>query len=292
MPMPTDLTLNATAFLQKRYPQATVSHKELTFHSPVTGAVFTGSVLIAQDPAAGVKQRLIAITDLGSDPNILGIYYAANERLSELDSSIYISHSNANVTSHAIDTTQMLFSPKVVLYTNNLHMPHRQLIETFTQINVLIEIVNEADMYSTVFISYGGPDEQAASHINAYLKRHGIQTSFFLDDATPGEKLHRWMHNGVNSHDRVLLICSEQSLSRPGVLNEIERVLEREAKEGGSSILMPITLDDYVYTDWAPDRRDLADQVRTRIIIKIDMSKHKPGKHDPQLDRLVKALAR
>ena len=76
------------------------------------------------------------------------------------------------------------------------------------------------------------------------------------------------MHDGVNNHDRVLLVCSEESLTRVGVLNEIERVLEREAKEGGSEVLIPITLDDYVYGDWAPDRKDIADQIRSRVITK------------------------
>jgi hypothetical protein len=84
----------------------------------------------------------------------------------------------------------------------------------------------------------------------------------------PGQKLHRVMHEQINNHDRVLLVCSEHSLSRLGVLNEIERVLEREAREGGKEILIPITLDDHVYQDWAQDRPDLAQQIRSRVITK------------------------
>ena len=43
-----------------------------------------------------------------------------------------------------------------------------------------------------------------------------------MTNAKPGDKLHRMMHEGVNKYDHVLLICSENSLVRPGVLNEIE----------------------------------------------------------------------
>ena len=100
------------------------------------------------------------------------------------------------------------------------------------------------------------------------------------------------MHEEINRHDRVLLICSEASLTRPGVLNEIEKVLEREAKEGGTEILMPVTLDDYVYADWAPERRDTADQVRSRVITRIGLRTASGGQPDAQLEKVVKALSR
>jgi hypothetical protein len=99
------------------------------------------------------------------------------------------------------------------------------------------------------------------------------------------------MHDEINKHDRVLLICSKAALSRPGVLNEIERVLEREAREGGREILIPIALDDYVKSEWAPGRPDLAAQIRTRVIATIDMSCGVSGPR-AQLDKLVKALLR
>lgn len=96
------------------------------------------------------------------------------------------------------------------------------------------------------------------------------------------------MHDGVNKHDRVLLVCSERALTRAGVLNEIERVLEREAKESGTNILIPITLDDFVYGDWAPERKDIANQVRTRVITKIIADYEE--KFEEQIDRIVSSL--
>lgn len=131
--------------------------------------------------------------------------------------------------------------------------------------------------YRSVFISYGGPDEGSAKHLAEVLESHGVTVWWFTRDAVPGQKLHRLMFDGVASHDRIVLLCSESSLSRNGVLNEIERVLEREAREGGSGILIPISLDDYVFSRWRPARTDLADQVRSRVIADYDDVLHGDG---------------
>lgn len=138
----------------------------------------------------------------------------------------------------------------------------------FTRDAMYQDLLAGIQNYSNVFICYGEPDAEIATAINARLKSQGIETWFFPDDAPPGEKLHRVMSTGISTHARTLLICSKASLSRSrsGVLNELERVMELEAKEGGSTRLIPITIDQYVYEDWAPERGDLADQIRSRVI--------------------------
>ena len=176
----------------------------------------------------------------------------------------------------------------VILYTNKLHAPIQDVLQIFNSMNTLIDVVDESEMHKTLFISYGDPDEEIVSHINKKIKSKGVKTWFFPDDALPGERLHRVMHDGVNKHDRVLLVCSEKSLTRPGVLNEIERVLEREAKEGGTDILIPITLDNFVYSNWAPGRADIADQVRSRVITKVEMGDEE--KFEGQITKVVNAL--
>lgn len=144
----------------------------------------------------------------------------------------------------------------------------------------------------SVFVSYGGPDEDVAARIAHALTKKGVKTWFFPNDAVPGEKLHRTMFKGVNDHDRVLLVCSRASLSRPGVLNEIERALEREGREGGSTVLLPITLDKYVFSEWAPSRPDLAQQVRDRVISDFGEAVMDGWSFHERIDQLVKALAR
>jgi len=74
------------------------------------------------------------------------------------------------------------------------------------------------------------------------------------------------MRRGVNEHDRVILICSNSSLDRNGVLNEIEETLAPEAREGEASYLIPIRLDDYLLADWAPKNPDVAAAPRDRVV--------------------------
>lgn len=282
------LCKNAVAFLQKRFPVAPVLKQENSFSNSEGKVLFKIWPMIAQDSQSGMKQRGIAIEDLGSRGELAAIAQSIQPIFDELDRSVYVRMGNAvNPTGPEIDTLQMTFAPRVVLYTNKLCVPIQEVIEAFRSKNILIDVIDESKMHKPLFISYGGPDEDVAKQINAKIKSKGVTTWFFPDDAQPGHKLHRVMHDGVNSHGHVLLVCSKNSLTRPGVLNEIERVLEREAKEGGSEILIPVTLDEYVYSDWAPERSDIASQVRSRVITRIETAGHD---FDQSIDRIVKAL--
>jgi hypothetical protein len=121
-------------------------------------------------------------------------------------------------------------------------------------------------MMQSTFISYGGPDEKFARKLYEGLQRNGVRTFFFPEHARPGDKLHRLMRKGVNDHDRVILVCSKNSLDRPGVLNELEETLQREARDGGANYLIPIRLDEYVLNGWAPKNADVAQAVRDRVV--------------------------
>lgn len=193
-----------------------------------------------------------------------------------------------NKTGQNINNIQMPFAPRVLLYTDKLCVSIEQVIQVFEYYKISIEVVTESEMHKTLFISYGGPDEEIVSLINKKIKNKGVKTWFFPDDALPGEKLHRVMHEGVNNHDRVLLVCSKDSLSRNGVLNEIERALEREAREGGSEILIPITLDEFVYSNWARERTDIAEQIRSRVIAKMPCSNNEVD--DKSILKIVSVL--
>jgi TIR domain-containing protein len=143
---------------------------------------------------------------------------------------------------------------------------------------------------ASVFISYGGPDELFAIALNEALITRGVQTFIFAKDARLGEKLHREMRTNINLHDRMILICSRTALGRHGVQNEIEEVLQREAREGGRTILLPITVDDYVFAEWTPERSDLALSVRDRVIGDFKDVKIGHPNFSGAVDRLVRSL--
>ena len=89
----------------------------------------------------------------------------------------------------------------------------------------------------TVFLSYGGPDTEVAEALRADLEKEGVDTWWFPSNAQWGERLHHEISRNIKKYDRLLLLCSQRSLIRNGVLHEIEEVFEREAEEGGKAIV-------------------------------------------------------
>jgi len=144
--------------------------------------------------------------------------------------------------------------------------------------------------YYSVFISYGGPDQKMAERIYRALHRHGIKCFFFPVSAIPGVRLHRTMSQGVQEYDRVLLLCSRHSLERAGVQNEIERVLTKEAMKGGAELLIPVTLDDFVFHHWSPARPDIAAAVRERVVCDFTDVDSSRDAWKRQIAQLIRAL--
>lgn len=146
--------------------------------------------------------------------------------------------------------------------------------------------------YWSVFISYGGPDEETARRFYQWLRSRGVHCFFFPESATPGVRLHRSMSEGVAEYDRIVLLCSRHSLNRSGVQFEIEQVLVREAAEGGTELLVPVTLDDFLFAEWEPSRPDIARQVRARVVADFRSVLSDQELFDRQMNRLLKALRR
>lgn len=142
----------------------------------------------------------------------------------------------------------------------------------------------------SVFISYGNPDHAFAAKLNAALQKRKVKTWFFPEDAVPGEKLHRTMSDGVNAHDRVVMICSKTSLERAGVLAELEEALAREAELPGGEVIIPVMIDDHVLTDWAPTKKDMLRRIRQRVIADFRGTDADDALFERQVERVVKAL--
>ena len=149
-----------------------------------------------------------------------------------------------------------------------------------------------AKIMQSTFISYGGPDEAFARKLHEELQGHGVRTFFFPEHAEPGQPIHRVMRKGVNQFDRVILICSRQSLDRPGVLNEIEEVLSREARDGGASYLIPVRLDDYIFSGWSPPRADVAQALRDRVVANFERADRDQQRFEQALRGLLGVLTR
>jgi uncharacterized protein YjbI with pentapeptide repeats len=145
-------------------------------------------------------------------------------------------------------------------------------------------------MLQSTFISYGGPDTNFAQRLDDALLKNGVATFFFAKHAIPGNKLHRLMRDGVNQHDRVILVCSKASLDRPGVVNEITEALQREARDGGKEYLIPITLDDHVFDDWKPHDPGVAQAIRDRVVADFRGADADKARFDAGVLKLIAAL--
>ena len=148
----------------------------------------------------------------------------------------------------------------------------------------------ETQELPSVFISYGGPDQEFAEQLNDELRKRGVGCFLFSDDAIPGKKLHKVMRDGIRAYDRVVLICSRSALDRKGVLNELNKTLEKEARMGGKEILIPVRLDDYVFDEWKPDDEGIAQEIRDRVVADFRGTSDNRDKFLAGVDRLMKAL--
>jgi pSer/pThr/pTyr-binding forkhead associated (FHA) protein len=131
---------------------------------------------------------------------------------------------------------------------------HRELQQARARVSEISSgPVTQVTSMLTAFIAYGQPDFDFAEKLNAELRAHGVKTWFFPKSARPGQKIHQQAHYNINTHDRMIAICSKDSLVRSGFLNELQTVFDREAREAGVSYLIPVRLDDAVFHyDWAP----------------------------------------
>jgi hypothetical protein len=149
--------------------------------------------------------------------------------------------------------------------------------------------VVQPSKFKTAFISYGGPDETFARKLYEALLTKGVHTYYFPESSIPGRRLHRTMTDAVYEYDVVISICSEAAVTRPGWLNELEQTLSREAREGGTELLIPVLLDDFVLSCWEPERKDLALQLQSRVAA--DFRGHnEESAFNRQVERLCTAL--
>jgi len=142
----------------------------------------------------------------------------------------------------------------------------------------------------STFISYGAPDEAFARALYDALRAHSVVVFFFPESATVGERIANEVFRRIQEHDRVLLVCSRESLNRAGVVNEIQETLDREARDGGATYLLPIMLDDYVLKDWRKTHPELAERVGRRIIGDFRKTKRDRAAFDKAIARVVEAL--
>jgi len=147
--------------------------------------------------------------------------------------------------------------------------------------------------FYSVFVSHSSKDKIFARKLYADLRSVGVDCWFDEKQILPGDNILDFVDQGIRIWDKLILVCSESSLStRTGwwVEQEIERALAKERQlrlnDKKFSVLVPITLDDYIFRRWESG-------FKASVIDKHvgDFQKwQEPGEYSIAFDRLLNAL--
>jgi hypothetical protein len=120
-------------------------------------------------------------------------------------------------------------------------------------------LTRQALEFYKCFISFTEADDSISKRLYYDLQGAGVRCWRWKEDAQWGKTLMRSIDEAVRFYDKLIVICSEQSLNSPAVIREVERALQKEddlARQGKESeVLFPIRLDDYIFTGWNHHRK-------------------------------------
>jgi hypothetical protein len=124
-------------------------------------------------------------------------------------------------------------------------------------LNVVRSWIGSPIEFHSVFLSHSSLDKVFARKLYSDLRSVGVSSWFDEKQIFPGDNILDHLDQGIKVWDKLLLVCSVNSLSpKTGwwVEQELERSLakERESRRTGrtGSTLIPITLDDYIFDAW------------------------------------------
>ncbi len=167
--------------------------------------------------------------------------------------------------------------------TRTLYRSRGQIPEVFLRgcgvpeimITYLPALMEKAFDFYSCFISYSHADEdkQFAKRLYDKLQGEGIRCWLDEHELLPGDDIFQEVDRGIRYWDKVLLCCSEQSLTSWWVDNEIKTAFEKEQRImkdtdrdlGGQRILalIPLDLDGYLLSD--DYRSGMKTQLQSRL---------------------------
>ena len=107
-----------------------------------------------------------------------------------------------------------------------------------------------------VFLSHAFEDHQLSVKLYQALSDNGVLCWFDEKKILPGDDIYKTVVQKIKLYDKMVLVCSEASLRNSWwVEKEISEAMNkekqlRESTDEPIDIIVPITIDDYVFDEW------------------------------------------
>ena len=152
--------------------------------------------------------------------------------------------------------------------------------------------LNQAVEFYSCFISYNHVDKPFARRLYDTLQRRGIQCWLDEKHMFPGDDIHDSIDHGIHVWDKVLLVCSKNSLTSGWVDQEIEKAFAKERalmkqREKKVQALIPLDLDGYLFDGWTSGK---ATQLLSRLVADFIGWESSHAKFEETIERVVGAL--
>jgi hypothetical protein len=159
-------------------------------------------------------------------------------------------------------------------------------------IDYLPSLFGHAISFYSCFISYNHGDKVFAKHLHDTLQGRNIRCWLDERQLSPGDDIYEGVDRGIRLWDKMLLCCSERSLTSWWVDNEIDKAFAKEQmlmQERGKKILtlIPLDLDGYLLKGWVNGK---ASQVRSRLAADFQGWEHNFAIFQKQVENVIRAL--